>query len=125
MENSRKTMPWKIQDSVFDDGSTLKDWKLLESYPYKKKQGAAEWFFDIYLYKDNYWKLYKCRIEVEKGDYVYTYGGQACRMSKVEYLENAISPHSHLLFKKGNEEWVRVSEVDEDIHKTLVKGIDG
>ena len=51
-----------------------------------------------------------------KTDYSYGYGGQACRMALVEYLMRARSPHSNGLKEPGDLEWVRVYEVDPQIH---------
>ncbi|PON14488.1 hypothetical protein C2W62_28805 [Candidatus Entotheonella serta] len=58
-------------------------------------------------------------------DYAYRYGGQACRMTQVEYTCRARSPHSVLLKEAGEVEWVCTYEVEPDIHRIVQAGKSG
>ncbi len=43
-------------------------------------------------------------------------------MVLVQYLLQSRSPHSFMLKKKGDEEWIRTYEYDPKIHKVLKAG---
>ena len=43
-------------------------------------------------------------------------------MVLVEYLDQARSPHSSMLKRRGEEEWVRTCEYDPTLHKVLKAG---
>ena len=118
------TLPWTIKGKTFIDGSQLSDWvKIYQSPDWHWQYDTHELSFAIYEHDGQYWKLYHARF-VEQGaeDYTYDYGGQACRMVLVEYLSSARSPHSSMLKKKSNEEWIRTYEYDPEIHKVLKVG---
>lgn len=120
----KNTLRWKVSGQEFEDGSKLQDWKKIESNPWHLQiESAYEMTFDIYEHDGQYWKLYQGRWVTENSnEYVYSYGGQACRMTQVEYIEKARSPHSGLLEEAGDQEWVRVYEVDKRIHHIVKAG---
>ena len=120
----KNTLRWRIPGQEFEDGSQLSDWQKIESSPwYLQFESNYEMTFDIYEHDGQYWKLYKGRWVTEGSkEYVYCYGGQACRMTQVEYTTRSRSPHSLLLKEAGDLEWVRVYEVDERIHYVVKTG---
>ena len=117
----KNTLKWRVIGQNFEDGSKLKDWKKIESNPwYLQIESFYEATFDIYEHDGQYWKLYRSRwVPENTTGYVYRYGGQACRMTLVEYKTKTRSPHSGLLFEAGELEWVRVYEVDKNIHRIV------
>ena len=120
----KNTMQWQIPDQEFEDGSRITDWKKLEDGAWHPQfERNYEMKFDIFEYDGQFWKLYQARW-VADGTFQYhcRYGGQACRMSQVQYQKMTRSPHSGLLKKAGDLEWVRVYEVDEQIHKVIQAG---
>ena len=118
------TLQWAERGLSFSDGSRLADWvKIEESGVWHWQYDTHELTFDIYEHDGQYWKLYRARFVPEgEGDYAYGFGGQACRMALVEYKEQARSPHSSKLMRRGDREWVRTYEVDEAIHTVLKAG---
>jgi len=117
-------LSWAIEGESFEDGSLLSDWVgIYQSPDWHWQYDTHELTFSIYAHDGQYWKLYHVRY-VEPGDDHYTcdYGGIACRMVLVEYLARAGSPHSSMLKRKGEEEWVRTYEYDPRIHKVLKTG---
>ena len=56
-------------------------------------------------------------------EYVYDFGGQACRMVFVEYQTTARSPYSHRLMRAGDFKWARTYEYDESIHRLIKAGL--
>lgn len=121
----KNTLPWRIPGQEFEDGSQLNDWHKIESSPWHLQfESNYEMTFDIYEHNGQYWKLYQARWVMEgSNEYVYRYGGQACRMAQVEYTTQSRSPHSGLRKEVGDLEWVRVYEVDERIHYVVKTGI--
>ena len=118
----RSTLRWTVPGEVFEDGSRLAEWIKIESHPWQWQYDAHELAFDIYEHDGQYWKLYRARWVPEgTTEYVYDYGGQACRMMLVEYTTKARSPHSKKPMQPGDLEWVRTYEYDGSIHRT-VKG---
>lgn len=72
--------------------------------------------FDIYEHDGQFWKLHLGRWVIEGAtQYMYRYGGQACRMIQVAYKIQARSPHSGLLKEAEDLQWVRVYEVNDRI----------
>ena len=116
------TLGWAVRGESFEDGSRLADWDKIED------SGVWHWQYDthaltfqIYEHDGQYWKLYRARFVPPGADhYAYDFGGQACRMALVEYTAQAGSPHTAMLIRPGEREWVRTYEVDERIH-TVVK----
>ena len=89
----KETLKWRVKDQVFEDGSTLTEWTKVESSPWHPQIEGYELTFDIYEYDSDYWKLYQGRWVPEgTTEYAYRYGGQACRMTQVEYITRARSP---------------------------------
>ena len=119
------TLKWTIPGEEFEDGSRLLDWKRIESSTWQWQYDSHELRFDIYEHDGQYWKLYRARW-VPKGttEYAYGYGGQACRMTLVEYKIRARSPHSFKLMEVGELEWVRTYEFDEALHHVIKAGRD-
>ncbi|MDJ0701880.1 MAG: hypothetical protein QNJ46_01255 [Leptolyngbyaceae cyanobacterium MO_188.B28] len=120
----KNTLRWRIPGEEFVDGSKIADWKKIESSPWHLQgEGGHEMTFDIYEHDGQFWKLYQGRWVIEGStEYLYRYGGQACRMTKVAYKIKARSPHSGLLRRRGDLEWVRVYEVDERLHIVIKAG---
>ena len=120
----KNTMRWRVPGHQFEDGSALADWKKIESTVWHLQiESNYEMTFDIYEHDGQFWKLYQGRWVVEGTvKYMYRYGGQACRMTQVEYKQTARSPHSGLLKEAGELEWVRVYEVDDRIHTIVQAG---
>lgn len=115
-------LSWKITGSVFEDGSKLEDWDRIDGGPWHWQYDDHELTFDIYEHCAHYWKLYReRRVLIGTTEYTYNYGGQACRMAQVRYKILSRSPHSGSLMEQGELEWVRVQEVDEEIHEVLRK----
>lgn len=116
------TLRWRIPNQQFEDGSKVVDWQKIESNPWHLQvERDYEMTFDIYEHDGQFWKLYQGRWVIEgTTEYMYRYGGQACRMTQVAYKTQARSPHSGLLKEAEDLEWVRVYEVDERIH-TIVR----
>ena len=117
-------LPWTIKGETFIDGSQLSDWvEIYQSPDWHWQHDTHELSFAIYEHEGQYWKLYHARfVEPGEDEYSYDYGGQACRMVLVEYLCQARSPHSSMLEKQGDEEWVRTYEYNPKIHKVLKAG---
>ena len=117
------TLKWRLKGEQFEDGSRLSDWHKIEQSAWQWQYDTHELAFDIYEHDGDYWKLYRARW-VPKGtsEYVYDFGGQACRMMLVEYQKKAASPHSRRLMQSGDLEWVRTYEVDTAIHRVLKAG---
>lgn len=114
-------LPWAVKGQSFADGSRLSDWVQIYASPdWHWQYDTHEMTFAIYEHDDQYWKLY-CGRFVEPGatDYTYDYGGVACRVVLVEYLQTGRSPHSAMLKRKGEEEWIRTNEFDPALHKLL------
>ena len=120
----KNTLRWRIPGQEFEDGSQVDDWHKIESSPWHLQfESNYEMTFDIYEHAGQYWKLYQARWVTEgSNEYVYRYGGQACRMTQVEYITRSRSPHSGLLKEVGDLEWVRVYEVEERIHYVVKTG---
>ena len=117
------TLRWKIPGEIFEDGTKLSDWTKIESSPWQWQYDTHELAFDIYEHDGGYWKLYRARSAQPGADsYQTSFGGQACRMTLVEYRRRAGSPHSRLLKEQGELEWVRVEEVDLAIHRPVMGG---
>ena len=113
------TLKWRVVGEEFEDGSRLSEWTKIESHPWMWQYDTHELTFDIYEHEGQYWKLYRSRwVAPGKTDYSYGYGygGQVCSIALVEYLTRARSPHSNVLKEAGDLEWVRVYEVDPEIH---------
>ncbi len=119
----RNQLAWKIPGETFEDGSRLADWKKIASFPWQWQYDTHELAFDIYEHDGGYWKLYRTRSAQPGADsYQTSFGGQACRMTLVEYRRRTGSPHSRLLKEQGELEWVRVEEVDLAIHRPVMGG---
>lgn len=120
----KNTLRWRVPGHEFEDGSKVIDWSKIESSTWQLQvESGYEMTFDIYEHDGQFWKLYQGRWVVEgTTEYQYRYGGQACRMTQVEYKIQARSPHSGLLKEAGDLEWVRVYEVDERIHTVIQAG---
>ena len=117
------TLKWRIKCEVFEDGSRLSDWQKIEQSEWQWQYDEHELAFDIYEYDGDYWKLYRARWVPEGAtEYVHDYGGQACRMTLVEYITKARSPHSKKLMQPGDIEWVRTYEYDRSIHRIVKAG---
>lgn len=118
------TLQWHVRGQRFEDGSKFADWiRVEQSGVWHWQYDTHELSFSIYEHDGQYWKLYRLRSVPEgAGDYVYGFGGQACRMAQVEYRLKARSPHSAKLFDAGDREWVRTYEVDESIHRVVTAG---
>ncbi len=112
---------WKTRGKQFEDGSSLDNWtKVEESGIWHWQYDTHELTFDIYEYNACYWKLYRVRYPSETRDgYQYDYGGQACQVALVAYLNCTASPHSNKVMQTGELEWIRVSEIDPAIHKVI------
>lgn len=116
---------WAVRDQIFEDGSKVQDWDRIEGSPWVVQDDGYELSFDIYRHDGRFWKLYIARRSPRgRSEYDVTYGGVACRVAEVRYKIDAVSPHSRVLKKRGALEWVRVGEVDEDIHTVTRKGED-
>lgn len=118
------TLPWAVTGKTFKDGSLLSDWvKIYQSPDWHWQYDTHELTFAIYKHDGQYWKFYHARyVEPDADDYTYDFGGQACRMVLVEYLSQARSPHSSMLKKRGEEEWIRTYEYDPALHQVLKAG---
>ncbi len=118
-----QTLKWRIKGEEFEDGSKLAGWTRIESSPWHWQYDDHELAFGIYAHGSEYWKLYHARwLPSGATDYAYGYGGQACRVTQVEYTRRARSPHSGRLMQAGALEWVRTAEVDRDMHRTVKAG---
>ncbi len=118
------TLKWRVRGELFEDGSKLANWRKLEESPWQWQYDTHELTFDIYEHEGDYWKLYRARWVPEgTTEYVYDFGGQACRMVRVKYQTTARSPHSHRLIQAGDFEWVRTYEYDESIHRLIKAGL--
>lgn len=117
-------LPWAIEGKSFKDGSQLSNWEMIYQSPdWHWQYDTHELTFAIYAHDGQYWKLYQARyVEPDADHYTYDYGGIACRMVLVEYLAQAGSPHSSILKRKGEAEWIRTDEYDARIHKVLKAG---
>ncbi|ABW31762.1 hypothetical protein [Acaryochloris marina] len=120
----KSTLRWNIPNQEFEDGSKISDWKQIESSPWHLQiESGYEMTFGIYEHDGQFWKLYQARWVVEgTTEYLYRYGGQACRMTQVEYKSQARSPHSGLLKNVGDLEWIRTYEVDAQLHRVIQVG---
>ena len=113
----------RVRGELFEDGSRLSDWQRIEQSDWQWQYDTQELAFDIYEYDEDYWKLYRERwVPDGAAEYVYDFGGQACRMMLVEYQKKARSPHSHRLMQPDDLEWVRTYEYDEFIHRIVKAG---
>ena len=118
------TLKWRLKGELFEDGSQLSDWQKIEQSDWQWQYDTHELTFDIYEHDGDYWKLYRARWVPEgTTEYVYDFGGQACRMVLVKYQTTARSPHSHRLMQAGEFEWVRTYEYDESIHRLIKAGL--
>ena len=81
-----ETLKWRLKGELFEDGSRLPDWQKIQQSDWQWQYDTHELAFDIYEHDGNYWKLYRARW-VPEGltEYVRDFGGQACRMTLVEY----------------------------------------
>ena len=119
----RNVLRWTVPGESFEDGSRLSDWTKIERHSWHWQYDDRELTFDIYEHAGQYWKLYRTRwVREGTTQYRYGYGGQACRVSLVEYQRRTRSPHSHLLKEIGNLEWVRTYEVDPELHRVVRTG---
>jgi hypothetical protein len=120
----KNTLNWDVKGETFEDGSALLDWiEVYRSKVWHWQYDNHELSFAIYQHDNQYWKLYQVRFTYEEHCYhVYDYGGVACRMALVKYINTARSPHSSKLIQKGEEEWIRTYEYDSSIHKVLLFG---
>ena len=119
------TLQWTLPGVRFENGSLFADdWrKIDETGEWHWQYDTHELTFEIYEYDGQFWKLYLLRfLPDDATDYVYGFGGQACRMALVRYQQKAKSPHSSKLYEAGDEEWVRTYEVDPDIHEVIKSG---
>ncbi|GJM15133.1 MAG: hypothetical protein DHS20C13_04600 [Thermodesulfobacteriota bacterium] len=117
---SKTKLGWKIKGVMFQDGSKLEDWHKIEGSSWHWQYDDHDLTFDIYEHKGEFWKLYRSRrVPMGTTNYDYSYGGLACRMAQVRYKALSRSPHSGVLKDESELEWVRVEEVDEEIHKVL------
>lgn len=117
------TLKWRVTGEIFEDDSRLSDWTKIEQSDWHWQYDTHELSFEIHEHDGQYWKLYRARFVPDGADdYVYDYGGQACRMTLVEYTRRAGSPHSRRLMQSGDLEWVRTYEVDHDIHRVMKAG---
>ena len=117
-------LPWQVKGESFADGSRLTDWqKIYQSPDWHWQYDTHEMTFAIYAHDGQFWKLYRARY-VYPGDdhYTYDFGGVACRAVEVEYLETARSPHSSMLKRQGDLEWIRTYEFDPAIHRAVRAG---
>ena len=55
------TLKWQSRGQVFEDGSSLTDWKKIESSPWHPQIESHELTFDIYEHDGHFWKLYRAR----------------------------------------------------------------
>ncbi len=118
------TLKWRLKGELFEDGSQLSNWRKIEQSDWQWQYDTHELTFDIYEHDGDYWKLYRARWVPEgTTEYVYDFGGQACRMVLVKYQTTARSPHSHRLMQAGEFEWVRTYEYDESIHRLIKAGL--
>ncbi|MEO1352447.1 MAG: hypothetical protein AAFW84_27220 [Cyanobacteria bacterium J06635_15] len=118
----KNTLRWRVPGQEFEDGSQVTDWKKIDiSAWHLQVESDYEMTFDIYAHDGQFWKLYQARWVVEgTTEYLYRYGGQACRVVQVAYKTKARSPHSGLLKQRGDLEWVRAYEVNDHLH-TVIK----
>ncbi len=118
-----ETLKWRLKGELFEDGSRLSDWQKIQQSDWQWQYDTHELAFDIYEHDGNYWKLYRARWVPEGGtEYVHDFGGQACRVTLVEYHTKARSPHSHRLMHPCDLEWVRTYECDDSIHRIVKAG---
>ncbi len=118
-----ETLKWRLKGELFEDGSQLSDWQKIDQSAWQWQYVANELAFDIYEHDGDYWKLYRARWVPEGAtEYVHDFGGQACRMTLVEYTTKARSPHSHKLMQPCDLEWVRTYECDDSIHRIVKAG---
>ena len=111
---------WRTVGESFEDGSRLADWKRVDSGEWQWQYDTHELRFDIFEHAGAYWKLYRSRTAAPGADaHVEGYGGVACRVALVSYRRRSGSPHSRLLKRAGEQEWVRVGEVDPEIHEVV------
>lgn len=119
----KDTLRWTIPGEEFEDGSKLENWRRIETSPWHWQYDSHELSFGIYEHDGQYWKLYRARqVTLTGTEYEYDFGGQACRMTLVEYTVLSRSPHSSRLMQKGDLEWVRTYEVDETRHRIVKAG---
>ncbi len=117
-------LAWNVVGESFADGSRLADWrKVYQSGDWHWQYDTHEMTFAVYAHDKQFWKLYHARY-VNPGDdrYTYDFGGVACRVVEVEYLATARSPHSAMLKKTGDLEWIRTYEFDPAIHRVVRAG---
>lgn len=121
------TLAWIETGVRFRDGSLLDDWEEIyrdETWHWQYDTHALS--YSIYKHDGQFWKLYRVRY-ARPGDkgYVYSYGGQACRMVQVEFTENAVSGHDNCVMGKGAQQWIRTYEFDSRVMKPLTVGEEG
>ena len=117
------TLGWKSVGEVFQDGSRLEDWTLIEKGTvWHWQYDTHELTFDIFAHDGQFWKLYRARMARADGEYMYDFGGQACRMVQVSYIRPSRSPHSRRAMQPGDVEWVRTYEFNSEIHQVLKTG---
>lgn len=114
-------LAWLEQGRSFVDGSQLVDWKkVFQSETWHWQYDTHELTYAIYLHDGQYWKLYLSRFVAPGAhEYSYGFGGVACRVVEVRYTANARSPHSALPKVRGDVEWIRTYEFDENIHEAI------
>ena len=117
-------LAWAIKGETFEDGSRLADWvKVYQDSDWHWQYDTHEMTFAIYEHDGQHWKLYHSRhVNVGDNKYTYGFGGVACRVIKVEYLDTARSPHSSMLKQKDDLEWIRTYEFNPVIHKVFQLG---
>lgn len=117
-------LAWAQMGETFVDGSRLQDWqKIFQSELWHWQYDTHELTFAIYAHDGQFWKLYRSRFTAPgSSEYVYSYGGVACRMVEVRYLADGRSPHSALLKRAGDLEWIRTGEYDRNLHEVVRAG---
>lgn len=115
---------WQVRDQVFTDGSRLSDWVSVESYPWLPQHDGHEMCFSIYKHAGFFWKLYKGRWSIGNSEIGSAYGGVACRVALVEYTRDTLSPHSGQQLVAGSREWVRVGEMNRNVHHLVCETVD-
>jgi len=117
-------LAWAQMGETFVDGSRLQDWqKIFQSEIWHWQYDTHELTFAIYAHDGQFWKLYRSRqVAPASAEYVYAYGGVACRMLEVRYLVAGRSPHSALLKVPGDLEWIRTAEYNSAQHEVVRAG---
>ena len=116
----RDKLAWSEVGVGFEDGSRLSEWRLVDSGAWQWQYDTHELRFDIYAHGGAFWKLYRIRSAAPGSDaYQEGFGGVACRVAYVEYRRRSGSPHSRLLMQAGDREWVRVGEIEPELHEVV------